>query len=264
MPLPRSSHVVPSERMRICESALALLVLGCGAPQVNPMPTDVSSATDASDSLQQAEADCGVATVAYKPTPAWSGAPVNLPEPPVLSSSPIQVGDAYTVFGAAHQLASSVHAAEVTGKEISIVGYIVKTNLPTAPKCALHHTGVADPNGCVTEIPSFTVADARGDVSTVNIRVLGWASNFANVFEAYERYRKLSAPPKQLYQDELWATPTPYPLPSVGAKVRVTGRYGVSFSRSSNGITSDPVNGIMTVTTVETLEPAPQPAKLGK
>jgi hypothetical protein len=241
---------------------LSMLCCACGAPQVNALPADTVADASTSDSSVAAAVDCSVAPMAYTPVPAWSGRAANLPEPPVLAVRPIQVGGAYTVFGATHHLGSSLHVADVTGKPISIVGYIVSSNLASAPRCALHHTGIADPKGCVTPIPSFTIADGKGDSSGPTIAVMGWASNFANVFEAYEKYKKLSGPPAQLYQDELWATGVPYPLPSVGAKVKVTGRYGVNFSRSSTGLTADPVNGIMTVDAVEYLEPAPQPAKL--
>ena len=91
---------------------------------------------------------------------------------------------------------------------------------------------------------------------------MGWASIRTNVFEADRTQRggHASSP----YVDELWAVPVPYPLPAVGAKVRVTGRYGVSFSRASSGIVSDPTRGILTADKVETLEPAPTAAKLGR
>jgi hypothetical protein len=71
--------------------------------------------------------------------------------------------------------------------------------------------------------------------------VLGWASNFATVLEAHRRYGSLTQRPAAVYQDELWAVDVPYPLPSAGAKVIVTGRYGRSFTKSSTGIVTDPV-----------------------
>jgi hypothetical protein len=89
---------------------------------------------------------------------------------------------------------------------------------------------------------------------------MGWASNFANVFEAMEKYKNLKEPPKELYKDELWAVDVPFPLPAVGAKVKITGKYGVNFAKSSTGIAADPLNGIMTYGKVDYLEPSTEPA----
>ncbi len=198
----------------------------------------------------------------YKPVPAWSGRKVNLPAVPTLPSTPIKNGDAYTVYGAIHQLNSEIHSAEVTSKEITVVGYIVDSNMDTVDPCALHPTGKKDPDGCTTQIPSFTLADAKGDKSSQwKVRVMGWASNFANVFDAWKKYKDLKKAPddKDLLQDELWAVPIPYPLPAIGAKVKVTGKYGVNFSKSSNGVESDPLDGIITYSKIEVLEDAPEP-----
>ena len=41
------------------------------------------------------------------------------------------------------------------------------------------------------------------------------------------------------------------------AKVKVTGKYGYSFAKSSTGLVADPVNGVMTYEKMEYLEPAP-------
>lgn len=209
---------------------------------------------------------CGNNEDAYKPLPAFSGShKATLPPVPTLPSTPIKQGDAYTVYGAVHHLNSSIHSADVTTKEISIVGWIVDSNMATVDKCAIHPTGKKDPDGCVTPIPSFSLGDtkeAKSDPKLPKIRVLGWASNFANVYDALEKYKNLKEPPteKQVVTDELWAVPVPFPLPAVGAKVKVTGKYGVNFGKSSAGIESDPMNGILTYTTIEVLEPAPEPA----
>jgi len=61
-------------------------------------------------------------------------------------------------------------------------------------------------------------------------------------------------------QDYLWAVDIPFPLPAVGAKVRVTGRYGAMFTRASTGVVVDDDFGIITVDKVETLSPAARPA----
>jgi hypothetical protein len=229
------------------------------APQVAAGPAAAGSAP----SPAAEDSDCGDTYVAQ---PAWSGSKPKLPVPPELSSEPQKIGDAYTVHGAVHALRSRFESAELT-KEVSVIGFIVDTNLPRVDKCALHKTGIADPPGCDTEIPSFTIADTKDATKGERIAVLGWASNFSKVFEAHLRYQKLSAPPAQLYQDPIWAVDVPFPLPSVGAKVKVTGKYGFTFTKSSRGISADPKNGIVTVRRVEYLEPAPAPAKfpqLGK
>ena len=208
---------------------------------------------------------CGNNDEPYKPLPAWSGRKASIPAPPQLPTTPIKNGDAYTVYGAIHHLRSSIHNADVTAKEIAIVGYITKSNIDTAPACAIHKTGKKDPEGCVTEIPTFWIADNKGDAKTQpHIKVMGWASNFANVHDAMEKYAKLKEPPKELYKDEVWGGDVPFPLPAVGAKVKVTGKYGVNFQKASTGIAADPLNGIMTYSKIEEIEPAPEPAAFAK
>jgi hypothetical protein len=219
---------------------------------------------------------CGGDDEPYKATPSFSGKRANLPAVPQLPTNPIKVGDSYTVYGAIHHLKSRIHSAEVTQKDISITGYIVDSNIPTAPTCAVHPTGKKDPDGCVTDIPTFWVADNKGDKAGQKIRVMGWASNFANVYDAMQKYQNLKDPPKHpaspdqagkpgfLVMDELWAVDIPFPLPAVGAKVKVTGRYGVIFGKSSAGLVSDPASGVMTYGIVETLEPPTEPAAFAK
>jgi hypothetical protein len=160
------------------------------------------------------------------------------------------MGDAYTVYGAVHTLHSVGHAGDLASP-ITIVGVIVDTNLARANKCALHHTGRADPPTCPpSETPAFTIAD---DVtSPTRIRVLGWASNFANAYEAYLSYRSHPSTP---YVDELWATTVPNPLPAVGAIVKVTGHYGATFGRSSMGVVSDQRSGILTYDSITYVQP---------
>jgi hypothetical protein len=226
--------------------------------------------------LALATVGCGDENDKYKPTPAFSGAKANLPPVPQLPTNPIRVGDSYSIYGAIHQLRSRYHSAEVTQKDISITGYIVDTNIANAPPCAVHATGKKDPDDCKTEIPTFWIADAKGDKAGQKMRVMGWASNFANVYDAMQKYKGLKDPPKPpptpdlagkpgyLVQDELWAVSIPYPLPAIGAKVKVTGRYGIIFGKSSAGIVSDPTSGVMTYGTIDTLEPPPEPAAFAK
>ncbi len=204
---------------------------------------------------------------AYKPAAAYVGQRPNLPVPPAISSAPIKTGDSYTVHGAIHHLQSRIHEKEVNGKEISVIGYIVEENIATAPKCAVHRTGKKDPDGCTTEIPSFWIADeANGKGATERIRVLGWASNFSNVFEAMKKYggrHGVNSAPKELYRDEFLTTEIPFPLPSVGAKIKLTALYGFTY-RGGSSLVSDPNSGLLTYKKIEIIEPAPEPAAFAK
>ena len=49
----------------------------------------------------------------------------------------------------------------VAGKDITITGYIVKTNLPEAPACAVHKTGKGDKEDCKAAVPAFWIADEQ-------------------------------------------------------------------------------------------------------
>jgi hypothetical protein len=219
-------------------------------------------------SLAAALPGCSSNEDPYKPAPAWSGRKASLPAVPSLPTLPSKQGDAYPVALAIHHLNSVLHGAEVTAKEITLVGYIVDMNTSRAPTCAIHKTGKGDPEDCKwsdgkpIQIPTIWISDDKNpDSKAPRIRVMGWASNYANVFDANEKYGKLKEPPaeKDQYKDELWAKPAPFPLPNVGAKIKVTGKYGVNFAGASAGIESDPVNGIMNYSKIEYLEPPPTP-----
>ena len=212
-------------------------------------------------------AGCNNNEDAYKATPAYSGRKPNLPPVPSLPTTPINVGDAYTIYGAGHQLRSEIHSSEVPAKDISIVGYITRTNLGDAPDCAIHAVGKQDPDGCKAPIPTFWISDTKGDANKPGgqaIQVLGWARNFSVVYEAVQKYKSLTDAPKELVKDEQWSVDVPFPLPAVGAKVKVTGSYGYTFSRSSTGMVSDPEMGVMNYKHMETLEPPTAPATLTK
>ena len=210
---------------------------------------------------------CGNGEEPYKAAPAWSGRAASLPSPPAINIGPIKVGDSYTVAGAGHQLRSRIHSAEMTKASVSIQGYIVEENISTAPSCAIHKVGKKDPDDCppagqpAIEIPSYWIADTKGaGKDAPRIRVLGWAKNYATVFEAmtkYDKMKEIKDPTKDYVKDEIWSVDVPFPLPAVGAKVKVTGKYGFSFSKASTGLVSDPVNGVMTYEKMEVLEPAP-------
>lgn len=208
---------------------------------------------------------CGGEDNPYKPVPAWSGKHANVPSPPSLPSTPIKQGDAYTVYGAIHQLQSLIHSKDVTAQPISITGYIVDSNIPRAPDCAVHKTGKKDPEGCTPEVPSFWIADDKGSTKPQKIRVVGWARNFAVVYDAMSAYQKLKPgdQPKEPITDDMLNVPVPFPLPAVGAKVKITGAYNFSKTVVSDMV-SDPANGVLSLQKMDTLEPAPEPAHFAK
>jgi hypothetical protein len=215
--------------------------------------------------LAVAVGGCNTNEEPYKPIPAFTGRKPNLPPVPTLSSQPKKVGDAYTVFGAIHDLKSRIHSSEITAKPVTIAGYIVDANYATAPKCLQHPTGKKDPDNCpppgtTNEIPSFWIADAKGDTKGQKIRVLGWAKNWATVFDAMAKYKNLKDPPKELVKDDVWGVDVPFPLPNVDAQVKLTGKYGYTFTKSSTGMVSDPANGVMTYDKIEYTTPSPTPA----
>lgn len=206
---------------------------------------------------------CGGEEQPYTPKPAVSGKKANLPSVPTLPTKPKKVGDAYTVWGVTHDLRSRVHGEDVNGKKISIVGYVVKTNYDQAPKCAVHKTGKGDPPDCKSPVPTYSIADEKGETKDM-IDVMGWASNFAQVFtliEAIDKAPKGKEDGVKL-QDEVWGVDLPNPVPNVGAKVKVTGTYGVIYNKSTGGAASNPKYGIMTAEKVEYLEPPPEKAYL--
>lgn len=211
-----------------------------------------------SSALLLSSTGCKRAEEPYQPAPAHTGAKANLPAVPTLPSKPIKVGDSYTVWGAIHQLRSRVHNQEVENKEITLTGYIVKTNLPDAPPCAVHKTGVADKDDCRPPLPSFWIADEKDEQKYV-IQVLGWASNFANVYDAILHYDKKNV--KDAYRDGYWDNEIPNPIPNVGAKVKITGTYGVQFTKATSGVESDPLNGVLSFSRMEYLE---EPAEGGR
>jgi len=200
-----------------------------------------------------AGADCG-APEPYQPQAAWSGPPADLPPVPPLPERPLKVDGAYTVWGAVHQLRSLLHAADVTSTPIAITGFVVDSSIPRAPACAVHRTGQADPAGCVAEVPSFWLADDRAGAPGVTVRVVGWARNYAVVYDAMAK--------KGPVEDDILNVTVPFPLPAVGMKVRVTGPYAVSRMVASDMV-SEPLGGVMSYQKLEVLEPGPAPAAFG-
>jgi hypothetical protein len=219
--------------------AIALSAFGCGGESDNP----------------------------YKPQPAWSGKAATLPPPPSPPSTPIKTGDSYTVYGAIHQLRSQIHNKDVTAQPISITGYIVDSNIARAPDCAVHKTGKKDPDNCNPEVPSFWIADEKGNAKGPKIRVVGWARNFAVVYDAMVAYKKVKAgdkpKDKEVVSDDMLNVPVPFPLPALGAKVKITGSYNVARTVVSDMV-SEPIGGVIGYQTVDELEPATEPAKFAK
>src|SRR5690606_32032996 len=137
----------------------------------------------------------------------------------------------------------------VDNKELTIVGYIVKTNLEDAPKCAVHETGKEDPDDCKPPVPTFWIADTKDAPLTDAMKVMGWASNYAQIYDAIKEYKKREKSKKEdewPLMDGFWAVKIPDPLPVKGAKVRVKGDYSMTFTKATSGAEVDPVMGILT------------------
>jgi hypothetical protein len=205
---------------------------------------------------------CGPEEPKYEPVPAVSGISVNLPDVPTVPEKPVKDGDAYTVWGASYHMRNRVHEKEVVDQKITIVGYITKTNLPDAAECAVHETGKADPEDCKPPIPTFWIGDSKDAPENETMKVMGWASNFANIYSAIEEFDKLKDDEKPEYSDNTWGVAPPYPLPVKGAKVKIEGTYSTSFSLASSGIVADPIMGVMTYKSLEYLEKVEELATL--
>jgi hypothetical protein len=217
--------------------------------------------------LLGALAGCGGDDNPYKPQPAWSGKRASLPPPATLPSTPIKTGDAYTVYGAIHQLRSLIHSKDVTANPISVTGYIIDSNIPRAPDCAIHKTGKADPPNCSPEVPSFWIADDKGATKGPKIRIVGWARNFAVIYDAMKSYAKVKPgeqpKDKEIVNDDILNIAVPFPLPAVGAKVKITGAYNVAKTVVSDMV-SEPQGGVMALQKMEQIEAAPAPAAFAK
>lgn len=208
---------------------------------------------------------CAQEKVAYQLKGAYTGEKPSLPAPVQLPKNPVKVGDAYTSAGASLHLRSRVHNSTISGKDIKLTGYIVKTNLPDAPECAVHETGKQDPEGCVAPVPTFWLADSpTADIKDA-IKVMGWASNFAQIYDAikeFEKREKVKKEGEEPVMDAFWGVKIPNPLPVKGAKVTVSGNYSTAFTKATTGTEADPIMGILTYDSIETLEPAAELATL--
>jgi len=206
---------------------------------------------------------CGPEEKPYEAKAAISGRKASLPAVPTLPQKNKKQGDAYTIWGVTHDLRSRVHFETVNGKQISIVGYVVKTNYAEAPACAVHKTGKGDPADCKAPVPSFSIADDKGETKEM-IQVMGWASNYAQLFSMIEAIDKAAKGKEGEVKlaDEFWGADLPNPIPNLGAKVKVTGTYGITFTKATSGAAADPKHGIMTAEKIEFLEPPTEKAYL--
>lgn len=203
---------------------------------------------------------CGQEEVPYKPHGANSGVRAALPPAANLPKRPIKNGDTWTVWGASYSLRSRVHRKEVASKRLAIQGYITKSNMTDAPACAVHKAGKADADTCQAPVPAFWIGDTKDAPEADCIKVMGWASNFAQIFDAIDEFDK--GKDNAEYNDANWGVKVPNPLPAVGAKVTVTGQYGVSFSKASSGAEADPFMGVMDFQEMTVQEPAAELATL--
>lgn len=205
---------------------------------------------------------CGDEGEPYQPLVPPAGVKASLPPVPTVPKLPIKEGEAYTVWGASYYLRSRVHHNDVAGRDLKLTGYIIATNLDEAPKCAIHATGKQDPEGCEAPIPTFWLADSKDAKKEDSVRVLGWASNYAQLYDAVNDYKKRRRSKKtdaEPLQDAFWGVKIPFPLPGPGAKVTVTGNYSTAFTRATSGTVADPIMGVLTY---DDLEYAEEPAEL--
>src|SRR4029079_11148017 len=96
------------------------------------------------------------------------------------------------------------------------------------------------------------------------IAVMGWSSNFAQMLTFIEAVTKAAKGKEAEVKlaDEFWGGDLPNPLPNMGAKVKVTGSYGETFTKATSGAATNPKYGIMTSEKIEITEPAPEAAIL--
>jgi hypothetical protein len=185
---------------------------------------------------------------------AYTGKPAVLPDPGDLPVRADKNGDAFTVWGAIHALRGRYSHKAIDGKTITLVGVIVRTNYDDVPDCGIHRMGRADPADCRVPIPMFAIAD-NSDERVDVIEALGWASNFAQLYSMIEAIDNQRPGEHAKLKDEFWASDLPNPVPAVGARVRVTGRYTTTFTKATSGVASNTAHGILTVDRIEYLEP---------
>src|SRR4029077_15506827 len=119
---------------------------------------------------------------------------------------------------------------------------------------------------CTPEVPSFWIADNKGDTKGPKIRVVGWARNFAVIYDAMVAYKKLKPgeePKDGGVMDDMLNVVLPFPLPAVGEKRRGTGAYNVAKVVVSDMV-SEPTGGVIAYSKIDQLEAAPEAAQFNK
>jgi len=129
----------------------------------------------------------------------------------------------------------------------------------SAPKCAVHRGGRADPDGCVAPLPAFWLCDSVSAPRGECIQVMGWASNYAQIYDALRVYARDRT---AQHVDTYWGMPLPNPIPAPGAEVTVQGQYSEVFTKLATGWSRDLVMGILTYSGMRQHRPAPTPARL--
>jgi hypothetical protein len=96
------------------------------------------------------------------------------------------------------------------------------------------------------------------------IRVVGWARNFAVVYDAMRYYgRGDGATGGKPMIDDILNVDVPYPLPAIGMKLKVTGRYRPTIYVVAEPV-SEPLMGVLQFGQMELLEPPPKPARFAR
>jgi hypothetical protein len=188
---------------------------------------------------------------AYEGTDKTEQAPIALPA--------ISEGTVMSVARASAALRSPEHRAEVDGKEIRVAGYVVRSTIDEVPLCAVHRAGIEDPQGCAPPVPTFWLADTPKASPAESMRVMGWASNHAVIYDAIRLAdRGVSASTV----DGFWGVTLPQPLPAVGARLVIVGRYATKFEKATLPVPPDPVMGILDASQITTLTKASVAARL--
>lgn len=200
-----------------------------------------------------------VRSVAAKSAPAVVPLPSGMPQPK-LARQAVLDGNTFTVWGAAYYLRNPHLQRQVMDKPIMITGFVTKTNLMQAPRCVVHRAGEADPDNCYAEIPAFWLGDYPDAPEEDCIKVMGFASTYSQILEAIRLAD--SERPELPYQDAFWGQVIPNPLPAAGAKLRVRGNYGLSFTKASSGAEMNSVMGLLDYTSSDELKPGPEVATL--
>src|SRR5690606_8233912 len=112
-------------------------------------------------------------------------------------------------------------------------------------------TGKGDPEGCKPPVPAFWIGDTKDAAEKDSIKVMGWASNYANIYDAIEAYKKDKA---EDVMDVRFQIAIPNPPPAAGAKVKITGPYGTTYARHTTGTEADPIMGVLTMDKLEYIE----------